>query len=52
MGGGIDALRVAHEEVPGILAGLDDSLVAAPDASAELAAAQIGPDILERVEFR
>jgi hypothetical protein len=49
---GIDALRVVHEEVPSMLAGLHDSLVAVPDASAELVAAQVVPNILERVEFR
>jgi len=52
MGDGIDALGVVHEEVPSILAGLHDGLVAVPEASAELVAAQIVPDILERVEFR
>ena len=47
---GIDALRVANEEVPSILAGGDDCLVAVPNTLAELIAAQIVPDVLHRVE--
>jgi hypothetical protein len=52
MGDEIDALRVTHEEVPSVLAGLHNGLVAVPDASAELVAAQVVPDILQQVEFR
>src|SRR3982074_1857719 len=47
---GIDALRVANEEVPSILAGGDDCLVAVPNTLAELIAAQIVPDVLHRVQ--
>jgi hypothetical protein len=44
MGDGIDALRIANEEVPSIPAGGDDGLVAVPDKPAEFVAADIYPD--------
>jgi hypothetical protein len=44
MGDGIDALRISSEELPSILAGGDDGLVAVPDKPAELVAAEIYPD--------
>ena len=52
MGDGGEALWRAHQLVPGVAAGIHDGLVAVPDASAELVAAQVVPNILERVEFR
>src|ERR1700739_5182535 len=51
MGNRIDALRVCDEEVPSLLAGGDDGLVAVPDTPAELVATQVVPDVLHRVEF-
>ena len=48
---GIDALRVGDEEVPRLLAGCDDGLIAVPDKPAEFVAAQVVPDIFHWVEF-
>jgi hypothetical protein len=48
---GSDTLRIANEEVPGLLAGGDDGFIAVPDKPAELVAAEIVPDVLHRVEF-
>ena len=52
MSDGIDALRIGDEAVPRILAGCDDGLIAIPDAPAELIAARVVPDVLDRIEFR
>jgi hypothetical protein len=52
LGDGIDTLPIADEEVPRILAGGDDGLIAVPDERTELVAAEIVPDVLHRVEFR
>jgi hypothetical protein len=51
-GHGLNALRIADEEVPSILAGGDDGLIGVPDTPAELVAAEIVPDIFHWVEFR
>ena len=42
---GVDALWVSLEDVPGILAGGDDGLIAVPVRPVELVAAQVVPDI-------
>ena len=52
MSDGLNALQIADEEVPSILAGGDNGLVAVPDEPAELIAAEIVPDIFHWVEFR
>ena len=46
-----DADGVGTEPVPGVAASLDDVLVTLPDAPAELVAAEIFPDVLDRIEF-
>ena len=46
-----DAYLVGHKPIPSVAAGLDDVLVATPDASAELVGAEILPDVLDRIEF-
>jgi len=50
-GDGTDARWIGHQRVPGVFAGVLDCLVAVPDAQAELVAAQILPDVLDRVQF-
>ena len=48
---GRDADRVCDEPVPSIATSLDDVVVAFPDAPAEFVAAEILPDVLDRIEF-
>ena len=49
---GSDALGIIHEPVPCIGAGVQDVIVAVPDASRELVGSQVLPDILHAVQFR
>src|SRR5271169_5805052 len=49
---GADAFWVVDQEGPGILAGVDDGLIAVPDQGTELVAAQVLPDVLHRVQLR
>ena len=50
--GGNDAIWSGEEVVPGIAAGVHDGVVVAERAVAQLAAAQPGPDVPNRVQFR
>jgi hypothetical protein len=50
-GNGIDALGIPNEELPSVLAGGDDGVIAIPDEPAELVAAEIVPDVLHWIEF-
>ena len=50
-GDGRDTWLVSDEPIRGVAAGLDDVLVAPPDAPAELVAAEIFPHVLDRIEF-
>jgi len=46
-----DADSVGDEPIPRVAASLDDVVVTLPDSSAELVAAEILPDVLDRIEF-
>ena len=48
---GPDGLRLCDEPVPGLAAGLEDSVVVLEDAVREPVLAQVLPDVLDRVEF-
>src|SRR3954447_19168014 len=47
-----DPVGIVHREAPGFGAGLDNGVIAVPNAVAELVAAQVVPDIFHRVQFR
>ncbi len=47
----INALLVADEEMPSLLAGCDDGLIVVPDKPAELVTTQVVPNVLHWVEF-
>ena len=47
----INALLVADEEIPSLLAGCDDGLIVVPDKPAELVTTQVVPNVLHWVEF-
>src|SRR4051794_36062263 len=47
-----DAVWVVDQEVPCLLAGLDDLLIGVPDQPAKLVGAQVLPDDLHRVQLR
>ena len=47
----MDAAWFGSECIPGVAAGIDDSVVAIEDTIAELVLAQILPDVLDRIEL-
>jgi hypothetical protein len=47
----LDAAWFGSECIPGVAAGIDDSIVAIEDTIAELVLAQVLPDVLDRIEL-
>ena len=48
---GAGALWIVHQEIPNILAGLENFVVIVPRLAIRFAGSQIGPDILRRVQL-